>query len=145
MQSISRDLFKGWDVVIIDDDEDSLKVAQIVMQRYSATVHTAINGAEGLELVRSIKPRFIISDISMPVMDGWDLITALQNDQNLSDIPVIALTAHATMGDRQKALAHGFHHYLIKPFTITTFISDLVTVLVEIPALKADLLTNNDT
>lgn len=144
MQPISRDLFKGWDVVIIDDDEDSLEVAQIVMQRYGATVHTAINGEEGLKLARSIKPRFIISDISMPVMDGWDLITALQKNLELADIPVVALTAHATMGDRQKAIDHGFHHYLTKPFTIETFISDLVNVLVKIPALKADLVTNND-
>ncbi len=75
----------------------------------------------------------------MPVMDGWGMIYKLKNNRALMDIPVIALTAHAMVGDRERAIGAGFHNYLTKPLTATTFIHDLVKLLVEIPDLAADL------
>jgi len=71
----------------------------------------------------------------MPVMDGWGFINALKADRGLADIPVIALTAHAMQGDRERALAAGFHNYLVKPLTVDTFIRDLVNLLIDIPSL----------
>jgi len=129
------DLLAGWDVVVIDDEPDSLEVAEVILNAYGATVHTGTNGAEGLELVRRIRPRFVISDISMPVMDGWGVIHTLKNDRTLMDIPAIALTAHAMVGDRERAITAGFHNYLTKPLTANTFIYDLLKLLMDIPEL----------
>lgn len=139
MIPLSKDLLKDWDVVVIDDEDDSLEVAQIILEEYGANVLTAINGREGLELIRSSHPKLVISDISMPVMDGWGLIFEMKNDRSLSEIPTIALTAHAMMGDRERAISAGFHNYLTKPLTASTFIHDLVTLLVAIPNFAAEL------
>lgn len=137
---LPMDLLSGWDIVVIDDEPDSLEVAEIILDAYGATVHTASDGAEGLELVRKVRPRFAISDISMPVMDGWGFIHALKQDRALEDIPAIALTAHAMIGDRERAVSAGFHNYLTKPLTADTFIYDLLKLLMDIPEL-AEYLT----
>src|SRR5690606_33940260 len=73
---IPRNLLEGWDIVVLDDEDDSLEVAEIILTEYGATVHTAANGKEGLEKVIAVKPRFVISDLSMPEMDGWGFINA---------------------------------------------------------------------
>jgi CheY-like chemotaxis protein len=75
----------------------------------------------------------------MPVLDGWGLIKALKNDPLIKDIRVIALTAHAMVGDRERAVAGGFHNYLTKPLTVDTFIQDLVNLLMAIPLLAENL------
>lgn len=135
MQEIPRDLLVGWDIVVIDDEDDSLEVAQIILDEYGADVRTGGNGEEGLRLVREAAPRFVISDISMPVLDGWGFIHTMKTDPTLADIPVIALTAHAMRGDSERALAAGFHNYLTKPLTVDTFMADLVKLLIDIPEL----------
>ncbi|MCC7205704.1 MAG: response regulator [Anaerolineae bacterium] len=139
MFALPKDLLKGWDIVVVDDEDDSLLVAQLILNEYGANTCTALNGAEGLAVIRAVKPRFIISDLSMPVLDGWGLIDVMQNDPSLKDIPAIALTAHAMVGDRERAVAAGFHNYLTKPLTVETFIQDLVSLLVDIPALAEAL------
>ena len=139
MIDLPDDLLKGWDIVVIDDEEDSLMVAQIILDEYGANTHIATNGQEGLEVIRAARPKFVISDLSMPVMDGWGLIKAMQRDVALRDTPVIALTAHAMVGDRERAVAVGFHNYLTKPLTVETFIQDLVALLVDIPELASEL------
>ncbi len=139
MLELPIDLLKGWDIVVIDDEEDSLLVAQIILDEYGANTHTASNGQEGLAVIRKVRPKFVISDLSMPVLDGWGLISAMKNDPGLKDVPMIALTAHAMVGDRERAVAVGFHNYLTKPLTVETFIQDLVNLLVDIPELANDL------
>jgi CheY-like chemotaxis protein len=139
MLDLPKDLLLGWDIVVIDDEEDSLEVAQIILDEYGAHVHTASNGRDGLEVVREVKPKFVISDLSMPVLDGWGVISELKEDAGLKTIPVIALTAHAMVGDRERAVSAGFHNYLTKPLTVDTFIQDLVKLLVDIPELANDL------
>jgi len=75
----------------------------------------------------------------MPVMDGWGFIHALKQDRALEEIPAIALTAHAMIGDRERAVSAGFHNYLTKPLTADTFIYDLLKLLMDIPELAEHL------
>lgn len=139
MQHIPGDLLVGWDIVVIDDEEDSLMVAEVILLEYGANVYTANNGKAGLEVVRQARPRFVISDLSMPIMDGWGFIFEMKADRALQDIPVIALTAHAMIGDRERAVSAGFHNYLTKPLTVDTFMADLVRLLIDIPELVQHL------
>ena len=139
MIDVPRDFLNGWDIVVIDDEEDSLLVAQIVLDEYGANTHTASNGEEGLQVIRKVKPRFVICDLSMPVLDGWELVSRMQRDPGLREIPAIALTAHAMVGDRERAVAAGFHNYLTKPLTVETFMQDLVSLMIDIPKLSKDL------
>ena len=139
MAELSRTLFNGWNIVVIDDEEDSLMVIQVILTEYGANVHTASDGEEGLKLIRSVRPKFVISDLSMPVLDGWGVVHTMKLDPALKDIPVIALTAHAMVGDRERAVAAGFHNYLTKPLTVNTFIHDVMKLLVDIPVLAEQL------
>jgi CheY-like chemotaxis protein len=122
----------GWVVLVIDDEMDSLEVAQRVLRFHGATVHTASNGSDGLELARTVQPTFILSDLSMPVMDGWELLSHLQEDPATAHIPVVALTAHAMQGDRERVLNVGFYNYLTKPLSPLNFLQDLLAMFSEV-------------
>jgi CheY-like chemotaxis protein len=139
LPEVSREILRGWDIVVVDDDPDSLDVASMILEFYGATVHSATNGKDGLALVRSIRPRFVISDLSMPYMDGWGMIDELKRDVSIAEIPVVALTAHAMSGHREKAMEMGFHNYLTKPLTAETFMNDLLSLLIDIPVLAVAL------
>jgi CheY-like chemotaxis protein len=136
---IPRNILKGWTVLVVDDELDSQEVASRILRHYGAFVHTAFNGKFGLDLARSVRPKFIVSDLSMPVMDGWEMLHQLKLDRATLDIPVIALTAHAMVGDRERAISAGFHNYLSKPLTPATFMRDLLALLADIPDLIAEL------
>ncbi len=123
---ISRDTIASWHVLVVDDEPDSLEIIRRVLHHHGATVYTAINGKQGLEMVQQVRPTFILSDLSMPGMDGWEMLHHLQENPQTADIPVVALTAHAMQGDRERALAVGFHNYLTKPVSPRTLVDDLV-------------------
>ena len=136
MSNIPHDLLNGWDIVVIDDEPDSLEVARFILDFYGANVHTATNGKEGVVLVEQVKPGFVISDLSMPERDGWEYLIALKATAETRDTPVIALTAHAMRGDRERAVAAGFRNYLTKPLTANTFMDQLMVLLLAIPQLS---------
>lgn len=137
--NLPRTILIDWDVVVVDDEPDSLEVAHRLLKHYGANVQTASNGQEALDIIRAKPPKLIISDLSMPVLDGWGLIYELKNNRATLDIPVIALTAHAMSGDRERAISAGFHNYLIKPLTPATFIRDLIALLVVMPEFSDSL------
>ncbi|MBZ0305553.1 MAG: response regulator [Anaerolineae bacterium] len=128
-----KDVFVGWKVLIVDDDVHGLNIMSMLMQHHGAAVCTAENGRDGLEQALHMRPDFIISDLSMPVMDGWELIRRLKGERDTAAIPIIALTAHAMIGDREKAIAAGCHNYLTKPVNPIHFISHLYALLVDMP------------
>jgi CheY-like chemotaxis protein len=135
MEKPNRDVLSGWDIMVVDDDPKSLDVASRILSHYGATVHRVMNGQEALDLLKTIRPKFIVSDLSMPVMDGWVLISRLRELSAYSDIPVIALSAHAMTGDHERVVAAGFHGYLSKPLSPATFITDVLKILKNAPNL----------
>ena len=141
--NLSGDLLDGWRVLIVDDDPDSLDIIKTLVQRYGATAYTATDGLLGLELAKQHRPDFIISDLAMPNLDGWQMVSLLKNNRATIDIPVVALTAYGAVGDREKALAAGFHNYLSKPLEAHTFIRDLLRLLIDIPNI-AERLSETD-
>ncbi len=136
---ISRTVLNNWHVLVVDDEPDSLEVASVILRHYGATVTTKSNGQEALDAVRVDRPRLIISDLSMPVMDGWGLLYELKSNRATMDIPAIALTAHAMVGDRERAVSAGFHNYLTKPLTPITFMENLLRLLIDIPEFMTEL------
>lgn len=134
MMQIPR-AFVGWEVLVVDDEPDSLEVATRMLKLAGATVVTASNGKDALEKVKShpSKFKFILSDLSMPDMDGWELLYLLKQQRDTLEIPVIALTAHAMAGDRDRGISAGFHNYITKPLDPTKFIRQLINLLIEVP------------
>jgi len=88
-------------------------IVQLLEDKYQ--VIEAVNGQEGVEIAERERPELILMDLSLPVMDGWEATRRLKANGDLRSIPVIALTAHAMKGDKEKALAAGCDDYLVKP------------------------------
>jgi CheY-like chemotaxis protein len=139
MTAVKPDLLKNWKVLVVDDEPDSLEVAKTLLEMYGAQVESASNGMAGLQHARNLTPDFIICDLSMPEMNGWEMVRELKKDRATAEIPVIALTAHAMEGDRQRAIAAGFHNYLSKPLNPYNFVNDLLNLLMDIPSTAAML------
>jgi CheY-like chemotaxis protein len=140
MESLAT-VFQGWKVAVIDDEPDSLEIVSTLLEMHGATVSVASNGKDGLELIRTLRPDLIISDLSMPGLTGWELVEALKHGERvLADIPVIALTAHAMEHDRHRAIAAGFHNFITKPLKPETFVKEILVLLaVDRPELAAYL------
>jgi CheY-like chemotaxis protein len=117
---------KKWIVLIVDDDFDNLNVAEKVLTFYGAQVHTATDGQSGLQKLREMeRPTFILLDLSMPNMDGWEMLERIRKDKELSSLVVIALTAHAMPNDKEHIEKAGFDGYIAKPFVLTTFMEEI--------------------
>ena len=135
---IPNDVLRGWKVVVVEDEADSLEVATLLLEMYGAEVIGARNGREGVDLIQKHRPNFVISDLSMPEMSGWELIQTLKHEtRDLAEIPVIALTAHAMDHDRRKAIEVGFHNFITKPLQPEKFVSQVIALLaVDLPELR---------
>jgi two-component system cell cycle response regulator DivK len=97
-----------WNVVAVDDEPDSLEVLIEALSMHDASVHGATSGPEALRLLETLHPTLVITDLSMPVMDGYQLLHRIRRMDGFKGTPVIALTAHAMAGDRERILAAGF-------------------------------------
>ncbi len=135
----SGDLLKDLKVLVVDDEPDSIEVAGTLLEFCGAQVFTAENGRDAIEKINVSHPHFVITDLTMPVMNGWELLTALKRDANTADLPVIALTAHSTDEDRRRTVEAGFSTYLAKPLHPETFVNELLAALRKIPQVAAML------
>lgn len=125
---ISRIIQKGaksWVVLAVDDEQDNLSVIEKVLAYQGAEVYAAANGIEALRILERVMPTFVLLDLSMPQMDGWQTLEKIRENPALAHLPVIAVTAHVMEGDRETALAAGFDGYIAKPFRINTFLSHI--------------------
>ena len=120
----------GWTVLVVDDEDDSRDVARIMLEMAGADVLLACSGLDALRVIgQSSVPDVILSDLSMPEMDGWDLIRAVRADAALAHVPLIALTAHAMHGDRERVLAAGFIDHITKPISALKFVDQVIACL----------------
>ena len=106
--------------LIIEDNPVNLELMNVVLQAYGFETLSATGGAAGIELARSEQPDLILCNVQMPGIDGFDVVRALEQDARLRAIPVLALTAYAMVGDRERLLAAGFDGYIAKPIDTTT-------------------------
>jgi CheY-like chemotaxis protein len=125
-----------WVVLAIDDEPDNLEVVGETLEFYGMTVHIANNGVEALEKLETLSPTLILCDISMPIMDGWETRSRIKSNPSTQHIPVIALSAHAMRGDKERALAAGFNGYLTKPLNLPTLVEDLKSAIHESEKVK---------
>lgn len=132
-----KNALSGLTVVAVDDDPGSLGIVSIVLQHHGAKLFTATNGEQGLEVICKVRPDLIITDLSMPRMDGWTMMARVKDDSDLAKIPVVALSAHAMSHQKDDAKAKGFTRYITKPLLPSTFIQELVNVLQDVPELTA--------
>lgn len=112
-------------ILIIEDNQDSRILITDLLQSLAYTVLVAEDGVQGLTMAQAEKPDLILMDLSLPKMDGWALARQLKQDTELAHIPIIALTAHAMVGDREEALRVGCDDYVSKPIDMRELTSKL--------------------
>ncbi|CBN57873.1 response regulator receiver protein [Kamptonema sp. PCC 6506] len=102
-------------ILLVEDNEMNRDMLSRRLARKGHEVLIAVDGAEGVEMARSKVPDLILMDMSLPVLDGWQATQQIKATPETNTIPVIALTAHAMAGDREKCLAAGCDDYDTKP------------------------------
>jgi CheY-like chemotaxis protein len=107
-------------ILIADDNAASRELLKEVLELSGYEVIEAEDGEEAVRGVRESKPHLVLVDIQMPVMDGYGVLRELRADPRFSDVPVVALTAFAMQGDRERAETAGFNGYITKPIEIAT-------------------------
>ena len=108
-------------IVVVEDNPDNRLLVQVILEPlYQVTEYE--NGFTALEGLSRQKPDLVLLDVSLPEMDGTEVLRRIRGDPRLRDLPVIALTAHAMAGDREKYLAAGFDDYVSKPITDETLL-----------------------
>lgn len=102
-------------ILLVEDNSDNLMLVQDFVEALGYQVLIAPDGQAGVLFAEREKPDLILLDMSLPVMDGWHAARQMKANASSSDIPIIALTAHAMVGDRERALESGCDDYLSKP------------------------------
>lgn len=108
-------------VLIVDDNPDNLLLTSILLESEGFEVATAEDGERALGLLESLRPRMILMDVQMPIMDGLEVTRRLRMNPEFETVTIIALTAYAMTGDQEKALAAGCDGYITKPVDTRTF------------------------
>src|SRR6266446_6763038 len=126
---MDKTLLKGCLILIVEDYKDTRDAIRLFLDLCGARVLTAATGRDGLDLVSRYHPKVIVSDLSMPQIDGYDLLGHVRELTPEDAAPVIALTAHSDAEERQKALKAGFARFLTKPVDPEQLVHEICNVL----------------
>ena len=116
-------------ILVVEDNELNRDMLSRRLVRRGYQVVVAVDGQEGVAMARAQAPDLVLMDMSLPVVDGWEATRQLKAGAETRSIPVIALTAHAMGGDREKALAAGCDDYDTKPVDFPRLISKIEALL----------------
>jgi CheY-like chemotaxis protein len=111
-------------ILIVEDEEANiavlLNILELMMEQEQVVV--ARDGHEGIQMAYEHFPEVILMDLSLPKLDGWEVTRSLKSNPRFEDVPILALTAHAMVGDRDRALKAGCDDYFSKPIEVDEFI-----------------------
>jgi CheY-like chemotaxis protein len=116
-------------ILLVEDNELNRDMLSRRLVRRGYQVEIAVDGREGLSMAGSSSPDLILLDLSLPEMDGWEVLRQLKQDPRMKNIPVVALTAHALVTDRNRAMEAGFDDYDIKPVEMPRLLKKMETLL----------------
>ena len=116
-------------ILLVEDNEMNRDMLSRRLKRNGYDVVIAIDGQQGVDMAASEAPDLILMDMSLPVIDGWEATRRVKANEATRGIPVIALTAHAMAGDREKAIEAGCEDYDTKPVDITRLLEKITNLL----------------
>ena len=116
-------------ILIVEDNEMNRDMLTRRLERRGYDICVAIDGLQGLDVARTQLPDLILMDMSLPRMDGWEVTRLLKAESSTSHIPIIALTAHAMLSDRDKAFAAGCDEYDTKPVEFHRLLAKIQNLL----------------
>lgn len=119
----------GSRILVVEDNQDNMTLISDILVSLKYVVLQAADGEQGVAMAAAEQPDLILMDLSLPRLDGWSATRRIKADPALQHIPIIALTAHAMIGDRERALAAGCDDYVSKPINLRELASKLARYL----------------
>ncbi|MGH7817847.1 MAG: response regulator [Candidatus Binatia bacterium] len=116
-------------ILLVEDNEINRDMLSRRLERRGYQVIVALDGEQGVSMARSEAPDLILMDMSLPVLDGWEATQRIKTAIDTQAIPIIAITAHAMVGDREKAMAAGCDDYDIKPIDLPRLLEKMEKIL----------------
>jgi len=116
-------------ILVADDKASSRELVRTILENLGYEVREADDGIKALQAIRESLPDLVLLDLQMPGLTGHEVLARLRADERFAKLPVVALTASAMSGDREKALAAGFTSYLAKPVTLSTLRAEVSRLL----------------
>ena len=112
-------------ILLVEDHEEIWDFLSRRLKRRGFDVTVATDGQQGVDQARAVQPQIVLLDMNLPVLDGWSAARLMKDDPATAAIPIIALTAHAMSGDREKALAAGCDDYHPKPIDFSGLLNQI--------------------
>ncbi len=118
-------------ILLVEDNEANRDMLSRRLQRKGFEVTIAVDGGQGLDYANRDRPNLILMDMSLPILDGWETTRRLKADPQTAHIPIVALTAHAMSGDRERALQAGCDDYDTKPVEFARLLGKIEALLAQ--------------
>lgn len=125
-------------ILVVEDNEDNRVIYGTMLRAFGFVVQEAISAEPALVSVRSMPPDLVLMDIGLPAMDGVEATRLLKSDPVTAGIPVLALTAHALLSERERAMQAGVDGYLVKPIGVAALIREVQRALGQVTARSAE-------
>ena len=116
-------------VLLVEDVEDNRELVRLLLESQGHIVIDAFDGQMAVNMAIEHLPHLVLMDLSLPGVDGWEAARQLRDDVRTANLPIVALTAHAMAGDRERVMAAGFDAYIAKPIDVSTFMGSLARFL----------------
>ena len=121
-------------LLLVEDHEEIWDFLSRRLKRRGFEVTVATDGQAGLDQARALKPDVMLLDMNLPILDGWSVARELKADPATAGIPIIALTAHAMAGDKERALSAGCDDYHPKPIDFSRLVAQIEAIVLKAPA-----------
>jgi CheY-like chemotaxis protein len=116
-------------ILVVEDNDTNRALMVYLLKAFGYDTLEAVDGKQGVDIARREQPELIVCDVQLPKLDGYGVVDQLKTDVALRDIPIVAVTAFAMVGDRNKILSAGFDGYIGKPIEPETFVAQLAAFL----------------
>ena len=116
-------------ILVVEDNDDNRQLVLKVLSRRNYEVVGVVDGNEALERLNVINPDLILMDINLPGMDGYEVTRRIRRQEKFANLPIVALTAYAMVGDEEKSLNAGCDAYISKPINVRTFPETIAAIL----------------
>ncbi len=118
-----------WQIIVVEDEYDSLKMVSEILRYYGVDVLVAHNGKECIELLERNRVTLVLTDLAMPEMDGWETLKAIRANPRTEMIPVVAISAYHSLEVAEQAMKVGFDAFYAKPISPKTFVQNLARLI----------------
>lgn len=121
----------SYKILIIEDNEQNLYLTKFLLESYGHVILSALSGLEGIKLAESSQPDFILLDIQLPEVNGYEILEKCKKSKLLFSTPIIVVTSYAMAGDRERCMAAGANGYIEKPINPDTFMQQIEEFLLN--------------